>query len=113
MRRGLRNLVYAVIGIALGGIGIGWHGQPSDAEIVAALRARSPQHARAQITLVDVQRDWLHEIYGLWDSLFFVIATITPPDGAAADTCFVIEPGAAGANLALGPYAMWRCKYRL
>jgi len=42
MRVGLRYLFYAVVGVALGGIGIGWHGQPTDQEIFAALRARSP-----------------------------------------------------------------------
>jgi hypothetical protein len=64
MRRGLRNLGYALVG---------WHDP---------IRIRSPHHAQAQITLLDVGRDWLHEIHGRWGSLFFVTATITPPDGS-------------------------------
>ena len=108
----IRRFAYAFLGVALGGLGIGWHGQPSDTGIVAAIRARDPaRYFRATITLVDVDRDWLHEVYGLWDSHFLVTATIAPPEEPAATLCFGIEPGLAGTALAFGPYADWRCDY--
>ena len=102
---------YALVGVVLGGLGIGWHGQPTDEAIVAAIRARAAGHARATITLMDVVRDWPHEIFGTATSRFLVTALVTPPDGPGVERCFGVEPGLAGTALALGPYADWRCDY--
>jgi hypothetical protein len=106
-----RTLGYALAGVALGGLGIGWHGQPSDEVIVAAIRARAAEHARATITVIGVARDWPHEIFGTATSRFLVTALVTPPDGPGVERCFGVEPGLAGTALALGPYAGWRCAY--
>ncbi len=105
------RLGYAIIGLALGGIGIGWHGRPTDDVIVGAIRARSPAHALAAITLHRVNRNWAHEVFGTSTSRFLVRATVTPPGGPAATRCFGVEPGLAGTALALGPYADWRCDF--
>ncbi len=105
------KVLYMIVGLALGGIGLGWHGRPSDHVIVAAIRARSPAHARAPITLDDVTRNWLHEFLATSTSQFLVTATVTPPDGPAVERCFGVEPGLAGTAIALGPYAAWRCDY--
>ena len=107
----LRRIFYALAGVALGGLGIGWHGQPTDAAIIAAIRARDPLvWFRADITVVDVDRDWFHEVYGLWDSHFLVTVKIAPRGKPAAELCFEVEPG-IGTALASGPYAQWRCDY--
>ncbi|MFN8544937.1 MAG: hypothetical protein U0807_12155 [Candidatus Binatia bacterium] len=106
-----RKLGYALVGVTLGGLGIGWHGRPSDEVIVAAIRARSAEHAQATITLVDVERNWLHEILGSSTSRFLVTAIVTPPGGPGVERCFGVEPDVAGTALALGPYAGWRCDY--
>lgn len=100
-----------IIGLALGAIGIGWHGRPPDEVIVEAIRARSPAHARATITLDDVTRNWLHEVFGSSTSRFLVKATVAPPDGPPVKHCFGVEPGLAQTAIALGPYAAWRCDY--
>jgi hypothetical protein len=108
----IRRFTYAFIGVALGGLGIGWHGQPADAVIAGAIRARDPLHlVRAHIALVDVQRDWFHEVYGLWDSHFMVRATIARDGEPTLESCFEIVPGAAGTAMAFGPYESWRCHY--
>ena len=105
------RLTYTIIGLALGGLGLGWHGRPSDQVIVEAIRARSAAHAAATITLDDVTRNWLHEIFSSSTSQFLVTARVAPPDGPAAIRCFGIEPGLGGTAIALGPYADWRCDY--
>jgi hypothetical protein len=105
------RLIYTIIGLALGGIGIGWHGRPSDEVIVDAIRARSPAHALATITLHDVSRNWVHEIFSTSTSQFLVTVTLAPPDGPVATRCFGVEPGLAGTAIALGPYAVWRCEF--
>ena len=105
------RLTYTILGLALGAIGIGWHGRPPDEVIVEAIRARSPAHALATITLHDVTRNWLHEIFGTATSRFLVTATVAPPDGPAVTLCFGVEPGLAGTAIALGPYAAWRCEF--
>jgi hypothetical protein len=106
-----KRLTYLIIGLVLGALGLGWHGRPPDAVIVEAIRARSPEHAQATITLHDVTRNWFHEIYSSSTSQFLVTATVAPRDGPAVDRCFGIEPGLAGTAIALGPYAAWRCDY--
>ena len=113
MRRRLRQIGLALVGVALGGLGIGWHGQPGDEAIVAAIRARDPAYARASVTLVDVDRDWPHEILDGATSRFLVTARIAAPDGVAVARCFGVEAGLVGTALALGPYADWRCDYPL
>ena len=105
------KIFYAVIGLAVGGLGIGWHGRPTDPVIVAAIRARSALPARATITLHSVQRNWVHEVLGTSASRFLVTATIAPPDGLAVERCFSVEPGLAMTAIAFGPYASWRCDY--
>ena len=105
------KLAGAFIGLALGGLGLGWHGRPTDAVIVRAIRARSPDHARATITLDVVARNWAHEMFGTSASIFMVTATVTPPDGLPAPGCFGIEPGLMGTAIAYGPYEAWRCRY--
>jgi hypothetical protein len=105
------RLSYTVIGLALSGIGIGWHGRPPDDVIVRAIRARSPANALKTITLQGVTRNWLHEIFGTSTSQFLVTVTLAPPDGPAATRCFGVEPGLAGTAIALGPYAGWRCDF--
>ena len=105
------RVIYTIIGLALGGIGIGWHGRPPDEVIVEAIRARSPAHAPATITLHDVTRNWFHEVFGTSTSQFLVTATVAPPAGPAVTHCFGIEPGLAGTAIALGPYAAWRCDF--
>jgi hypothetical protein len=110
--RVIRRIVLGTAGVVLGGLGIGWHGQPSDEAIVAAIRARSPAHARATITVVDVNRDWPNEIFGISDSQFLVHARIAKPDEPEALRCFGIEPAPIpGTAIAFGPYADWRCDY--
>ncbi len=105
------QLALAVSGVVLGGLGIGWHGQPTDDAIVAAIRARAPEYARAMITLLDVDRNWVNEILDGATSEFLVSARLAPPDGPDAVHCFGIEAGLVGTALALGPYAGWRCDY--
>lgn len=109
--RTLRRFFYALVGVGLGGLGIGWHGRPTDPVIIEAIRGRSAEHARATIALVDVNRDWFREIYGFSNSRFYVTATITPPGEPPKKLCVAVEPGLAGTALALGPYAPWRCDY--
>lgn len=109
--RRMRQLALAVSGVVLGGLGIGWHGQPTDDVIVAAIRARAPEHARATITLLDVDRNWVNEIFDGATSEFLVRARVEPSDGTAAVRCYGIEAGLVGTALALGPYADWRCDY--
>ncbi|MCC6764793.1 MAG: hypothetical protein IT293_09035 [Deltaproteobacteria bacterium] len=109
--RRVRQLGLALLGVALGGLGIGWHGQPAEDVIAAAIRARDPAYARAAITLADVDRNWPHEILDGATSRFLVRARIAPPDGEAVERCFGVEAGLAGTALALGPYADWRCDY--
>jgi hypothetical protein len=110
--RGLRmKVLYALAGVALGGLGIGWHGRPADTVVVQAIRARSALHARATITLHDVTRNWVHEVLGTSGSEFLVRATIAPPGEPPAARCFGVEPSLAGTAIAYGPYAMWRCDY--
>lgn len=111
LRRRAFQIGLALAGVALGGLGIGWHGQPADDVIVAAIRARDPAHARAAITLLDVDRDWPHEILDGATSRFLVSARLASPDAAAVERCFGVEAGLAGTALALGPYADWRCDY--
>jgi hypothetical protein len=107
-----RHLFWAVGGLALGAVGIGWHGRPSDAAIVAAIRGRSAAHARATITLRDVDRNWFHEIFGNATSEFLVTATVVPPDAPGGERCFRIEPAPIpGTAIAFGPYEQWRCDY--
>jgi hypothetical protein len=107
----LRKLGYAPIGVALGGIGLGWHGRQTDAVIVSAIRGRSPENSLATIALVDVTRNWVQEIFGTSDSEFLVTARVTPRDGPSAERCYAIEPGLADTAPALDPYAAWRCAY--
>jgi hypothetical protein len=108
----VRRLLYALVGVAMGGIGIGWHGCPSDAAIVAAIHGRSVEYARATIALHAVRRDWLHEVFGIANSRFLVTATVTAPDGAGGKRCFAVEPAPIpGTAIAFGPYAEWRCTY--
>ena len=107
----VRNLTYALIGVALGGLGLGWHGRPSDPVIVAAIRGRSPENARATIALLGVTRDWVHEVFSNTNSRFLVTASLAFPDGSSTERCYGIEPGLAGIALALGPYQAWRCAY--
>ena len=102
--------LYAAAGIALGGLGLGWHGRPSDAAIVHAIRGRTAALLRTTIALQSVHRDWLHEIFGTSASEFYVTATVTPPVGPGDQQCFKVEPSLAGTALAYGPYQMWRCR---
>lgn len=113
LRRRVRQAGLAVAGVLLGGLGIGWHGQPTDDVIVTAIRARSPAHALATITVLDVDRNWVHEILDGRTSRFLVTAAIALPDVPLVARCFGIEAGLAGTALALGPYADWRCDYPL
>lgn len=110
-RQVLANAAWAAVGLAFGAVGIGWHGRPSDASIVAAIRARSAEHARATIALGSVSRNWFHEIFGTSASEFLVTATITAGQAPAAERCFGVEPAGAGTAIAFGPYADWRCAY--
>ena len=113
-RRGGRlatRLTYTAIGLALAAIGIGWHGQPPDAVIVEAIRARAAAHAQAAITLHEVRRNWVHEIFGTSTSQFMVAATVAPPEGPPVTRCYGVVPGLAGTAIALGPYVAWRCDY--
>jgi hypothetical protein len=106
------NLFWTAGGLALAGLGLGWHGRPSDGAIVSAIRARSPEHARATITLVDVDRNWFNEVFGSHTSEFLVTATVTPPDGQGVERCFGLQPAPIpGTAIAFGPWAQWRCDY--
>jgi hypothetical protein len=110
-RSTLQKVVYALVGVGLGSLGIGWHGRPTDSTIVDAIRRHSPAYTRAAITLVDVDRDWVQEVFGLWDSQFLASATVAPPGGPVEELCFGIEPGPVRIAIAFGPYAAWRCDY--
>ena len=109
-RRG-RQVGFALAGVILGGLGIGWHGQPEDDVITAAIRGRAAEYASATITLVSVARDWPHEVWNGSTSRFLVRARVHEPERGAAVRCFGLEAGLAGTALALGPYADWRCDY--
>jgi hypothetical protein len=106
-----RRLSLTALGLVLGGVGLGWHGRPSDAVIVAAIRARASENALASITLDDVTRAWVHEVFGSSTSQFLVKATVIPPDRPQSTRCYGIEPGLAGTAIAFGPYASWRCDF--
>ncbi len=111
LARRARQVAWAILAVTLGGLGIGWHGQPTDDVIVAAIRGRFAEHARAAIAVVDVDRNWPNEIFDGATSRFLVSARIAPPDAPAVVRCFGVEAGLAGTALALGPYADWRCDY--
>jgi hypothetical protein len=106
---GRAELLGAAIGLAFGAVGIGCNGRPPDASILAAIRARSPSHARATIVLRDVTRNCVHEIFGTSASRFPVTATVTPPGEPEVERGFGVEPVGAGTAIAFGPYAPWRC----
>jgi hypothetical protein len=109
--RTVRRLFYAFAGVALGGLGVGWHGRPTDAAIGFAIRARDPAHLRdATIAIVDVDRNWMHEIWGTQDSHFLVSVTITRPGEPPEERCYQITPQ-IGAAFASGPWEMWRCDH--
>lgn len=105
------NLIGVGLGLALGGLGIGWHGRPSDAALVGAIRVHSREYPRAAITLDRVQRNWVHEIFDSSASEFLVTATIAPTDQPRVTRCFLMESGFAGTVIPLGAVAPWRCDY--
>jgi len=111
LRSTVTNVLLAIGGLALGAIGLGWHGRPSDAAIIKAIRGRAPAHARATITLRQVDRNWVHEVWGTSASEFLVTAIVTPPGGSAVEGCYDVEPSLAGTAIAFGPYEAWRCRY--
>jgi hypothetical protein len=63
----------------------------------------------ATISLLAVDRNWLHELIGRGGSRFLVLATIEAPGKPRTQGCFRVQPLGGGAAFALGPYSRWHC----
>lgn len=63
----------------------------------------------ATVTLVAVDRNWLHELIGRGGSRFLVLAAIEVAGKPRTQGCFRVQPLGDDTAFALGPYSRWHC----
>ncbi len=124
------RVAFAVAGLALATLGVGWSAAPAEDRVVEAVRARlaanavDPEAAGAaleaqaalqvelregELRVLSVRRDWAHELFSQRASRFFVRVAWNEA-GQGQEGCFLFEPGRlAGGELASGPRSQGEC----
>jgi hypothetical protein len=130
--------VALLVAVVAASLAIGWQARPTDAAVIdairgcistnlsgsrlATLRGTTPDAREAAawaaeiaaardatITLMAVDRNWLHELLGRSGSRFLVRATIDVAGKPRTQGCFRVQPLGADSAFALGPYSRWHC----
>lgn len=106
------RVAVAVLGVALGGLGLGWSGEPGAERVIPVVRARlvAEMAGVGDLHVVSVRRDWLHELASSKPSEFLVKVAWTAPGGDPRDACFRYQNGRMpGTDWAIGPQSVETC----